>query len=195
MSRRRLRPDELDLWQKVARTAERLQPAKPASPVPFTKQQQTRPTPPKPAFEKFDLGTGSREKPVQHDVLPGLSEQIAAAPVRMDSKAFARLKRGKLRPEGRIDLHGMTLDQARPALNAFITSSYARQRRLVLVITGKGKRAADEGPIPTRPGVLRHNVPRWLQAPPLSHMVLQISEAHVRHGGAGAYYVYLRRKR
>ncbi len=57
----------------------------------------------------------------------------------MDRKSFGKLKRGKLPPEARIDLHGMTLDQAHPALTRFILDSHAKQRRLVLVITGKGK--------------------------------------------------------
>jgi DNA-nicking Smr family endonuclease len=41
--------------------------------------------------------------------------------------------------------------------------------------------------------VLRHQVPVWLQQPPLGAMVLQVAEAHLKHGGSGAYYVYLRR--
>ena len=91
----------------------------------------------------------------------------------------------------------MTMDQAQPALIAFIMSSYAKDRRLVLVITGKGqgKDREDVGPIPERPGILRRNVPHWLQTPPMAQVVLQLTEAHGRHGGGGAYYVYLRRRR
>jgi DNA-nicking Smr family endonuclease len=113
----------------------------------------------------------------------------------MDRKAFDRLRRGKLKPEARLDLHGMTLDQARPALTRFLMSSHAQGRRLVLVITGKGKSADDAGPIPARRGLLRHNVPAWLQQPPLAQIVLQVTQAHLRHGGSGALYVYLRRHR
>lgn len=196
MSRRRLRPDELELWQRVARTTERLhpkrpepKPARPAAPPKLRQPAQKEPV------ERFSVGERANGSNAGHDVLPGLSDRLAAVPLRMDRKAFGKLKRGKLKPEGRLDLHGMTLDQARPALISFIMASYARERRLVLVITGKGKRSADEGPIPTRPGALRHSVPHWLQTPPLSQMVLQITEAHARHGGGGAYYVYLRRKR
>lgn len=131
----------------------------------------------------------------------GASRALPTAPqksgIHMDRKAYDRLKRGKLKPQARIDLHGMTMDQAQPALTAFILSSFARERRLVLVITGKGqgKDRDDLGPIPQRPGILRRNVPHWLQIPPLAQVVLQVSEAHGRHGGGGAYYVYLRRKR
>ena len=66
---------------------------------------------------------------------------------------------------------------------------------LVLVITGKGRPGQDEGPAPLRQGVLRRQVPVWLAQPPLGPLVLQVAEAHVRHGGAGARYVYLRRQR
>ena len=68
-------------------------------------------------------------------------------------------------------------------------------RRLVLVITGKGKDRDDGGPIPTRHGILRHQVPQWLALPPLSQAILQVTPAHLKHGGHGAYYVYLRRNR
>jgi DNA-nicking Smr family endonuclease len=113
----------------------------------------------------------------------------------MDKKAFTRLKRGKLKPEGKLDLHGMTLERAHPALNRFILTAQAQGKRLVLVVTGKGKRRDDGGPIPTRTGVLRHQVLHWLDTPPLSQVVMQVSQAHISHGGGGAYYVYLRRRR
>ncbi|HSG57221.1 MAG TPA: Smr/MutS family protein, partial [Paracoccaceae bacterium] len=77
----------------------------------------------------------------------------------------------------------------------FILSSHARGMRLVLVITGKGKVKDYEAPMPARHGVLRHQVPQWLNLAPLRPLVLQIAPAHIRHGGQGAYYVYLRRGR
>jgi DNA-nicking Smr family endonuclease len=87
----------------------------------------------------------------------------------------------------------MTQEQAHPALTGFIMRSFSEGKRLVLVVTGKGKSKPDDGPIPVRRGILKHHVPQWLAMPPLGAMVLQVAEAHVRHGGAGAYYVYLRR--
>ena len=111
--------------------------------------------------------------------------------MQVDSRTQRDLSRGKLRPEARIDLHGMTLAAAKAELTGFILSAQASGRRLVLVITGKGK--GDHGPLPTRSGALRHEVPHWLDLPPLSHVVLQVVPAHLRHGGGGAYYVYLRR--
>ena len=103
------------------------------------------------------------------------------------------MSRGKLRPEAKLDLHGMTLAEAGPELARFILSCHARGLRLVLVITGKGSRDGIEGPLPVRRGALRHQVPHWLHTAPLSHAVQQVAPAHLRHGGTGAYYVYLRR--
>ena len=130
-----------------------------------------------------------------HDLIPSLPDQLRGAPVQMDQKAFGKLKRGKLKPEGRIDLHGMTLDRAHPALTKFIMLGHRQGKRLVLVITGKGKMRDEGGPIPVRHGVLRHQVPQWLSMPPLSGLIMQVSQAHISHGGGGAYYVYLRRQR
>jgi DNA-nicking Smr family endonuclease len=113
----------------------------------------------------------------------------------MDRKAYGRMKRGKLVPEGRIDLHGMTLDQAHPALIRFILNAQASGKRLVLVITGKGKSGDDDGPIPRPRGILKRQVPHWLEIPPLAQAVLQVTPSHIRHGGEGAFYVYLKRGR
>lgn len=195
MTRRRPTPEELALWRKVAKTADRVFPRRQDKNEDPT---ATRPAPKTPAAEPlkpFEIGGARSTDPPKHNLLPGLPERLADAPVNMDRKAYTRLRRGKLSPEARIDLHGMTLAQAQPALTGFILRSHAQGRRLVLVITGKGKRADDDGPIPVRHGALRHSVPQWLSSPPLAQVVLQVSAAHQRHGGDGAYYVYLRRSR
>jgi len=194
MSRRRLRPDEVELWRKVAETAQKLHPERRVTvdlPLP-------KPKPEKPALrpiDRFEIGRQPNGPMPGHDVVPGIRDQVARAPLSMDKKTHQKLKRGKLRPEGKLDLHGMTMDQAHPALTRFILGAQAAGKRLVLVVTGKGKHRDDGGPIPTRLGVLRHNVPQWLAQPPLAQAVLQVSEAHQKHGGGGAYYVYLRRNR
>lgn len=198
MSRRRVRPEELELWHQVARTAQRMHPETPArAPVPKPEPmiRNPRSSPPAPRLEDFRVGQRAKGAQPAHDLLPGLGARVAAAPVQMDKKAFERMKRGKLSPEAKIDLHGMTMDHAHPALTGFILRSQAAGLRLVLVVTGKGKDRDTGGPIPVRHGVLRHNVPQWLRMPPLAALVLQITEAHLKHGGGGAYYVYLRRQR
>ena len=89
----------------------------------------------------------------------------------------------------------MTLQQAHPELVRFILTAQTRGLRLVLVITGKGQREDPYDPMPRRRGVLKSQVPLWLRTPPVAQAVLQVSEAHRSHGGEGAYYVYLRRRR
>jgi len=112
----------------------------------------------------------------------------------MDRRRFHQLQRGRLQPEARLDLHGMTAARAHSALTSFILAAHSEGRRLVLVITGKG-RAPDDAIAPLRHGVLHHSVPHWLTAPPLVTRVLDVVPAHQRHGGGGAFYVYLRRQR
>lgn len=197
MTRRKLRPDELELWRKVARTTDKLHPdsAKPVPDIPFRAEKPKDRPSGKTPIERSEIGQKANGPSQSHSLFPTMPEEVASAPVTMDRKAYGKLKRGKLKPGARIDLHGMTLAQARPALTGFIMRAFSENQRLVLVITGKGKRSDDTGPIPSRPGVLRHNVPHWLQTPPLGQMVMQVSPAHIRHGGEGAYYVYLRRRR
>lgn len=195
MTRRRLRPDEVELWRQIAATTERLHPELPrveeSVALPKPKPHKTA----KPRMPEFAIGQAARPATASFDLKPALTDQLRNGPISMDSKAFTRMKRGKLVPEGRIDLHGMTMDRAHPALLSFILRAQAGGKRLVLVITGKGRDRDNGGPIPVPRGILKHQVPQWLSTPPLAQAVLQITEAHVSHGGAGAYYVYLRRHR
>lgn len=191
--RRPLGPEEQELWQAVARTARPMHPAKPVA-RPDAAALPPAPAKPRPPLEPFRLGEKVATA-ARHDLAPPLSDRLAAAPLRMDAKAFARMSRGKLAPEARIDLHGMTLSEAHPELIRFILNAWSDGLRLVLVITGKGRKAGDETAIPQRIGALKHQVPVWLRQPPLGPAVLQVAEAHLRHGGAGAYYVYLKRPR
>jgi DNA-nicking Smr family endonuclease len=196
MARRRtLHPEEMALWQAVARSTNPLhspgfvpQPDVIAPP----KGLVIAPPPAPPTIPLFSLGEKARTS-TMHRLAPTLREHLAAAPLQMDAKAFGRMTRGKLSPEARIDLHGLTLAEAHPALISFILKAQSAGSRLVLVITGKGKRGDDSGPIPQRMGALRHQVPQWLRMQPLAQAVLQVAEAHLKHGGSGAYYVYLRR--
>lgn len=193
---RRVKADELALWRQVAQTAKRMHPQRADKPTPLADSLQPDRQPvPKPRIDPFDIGSSRADKTRANDTLPGLSQRIAAAPLSMDKKSLTRLKRGKLMPEARIDLHGMTTGRAHPALVGFILRAQSQGKRLVLVITGKGKDRDAGGPIPERRGVLRHQVPHWLSLPPVGPLVLQVTQAHLRHGGGGAYYVYLKRQR
>ena len=189
-----LTSDDRSIWQRVAETAVPIQHApvsRPADKKPPKKIRAEQ----HPAISHFKVGARAAPLPRKHDIQKDIRQQVAEAPVNMDRKSFQNLRRGKLKPEGRIDLHGMTLAEAHPALIGFVMSSHRAGKRLVLVITGKGKHKDEGGPMPVRMGVLRHQVPEWLRMAPVASLVLQIGEAHLKHGGGGAYYVYLRRKR
>ncbi len=195
MTRRKLTSDEIELWRKVAKQAERLHPEIPQTVHPTTLPKPTPKKLPKPRIEAFELGQNQPSKTSANRLKPSITETLRAAPVQMDTKAFGRMKRGKLKPEGKLDLHGMRIDTAHPALLRFVLTAQAQGKRLVLVITGKGKDRDEPGPIPTPRGVLRNQVPHWLSIPPLAQAVMQVTPAHISHGGDGAYYVYLRRVR
>jgi len=187
--------EERALWEVVAKRTEPL--VKPAAKAVRAAPRKPDPQPHVTAprhIQPFNVGQAVNHS-ADHDLLPSLGQQLRTAPVQMDQKAYGRLRRGKLKPDARIDLHGMTIAQAHPALTGFILRSASAGHRLVLVITGKGKQRDDGGPIPTRFGILRHQVPQWLSMAPLGGLVMQITESHIRHGGQGAYYVYLRRAR
>jgi len=113
---------------------------------------------------------------------------VRAKPGGVDGATIERLKRGQIAIEARIDLHGLDQRTAFSSLMGFIETSSRAGRRAILVITGKGS-IADGG------GILRRNVPGWLTASPLGGRILTVQPAHTRHGGDGAYYVLLRRKR
>ncbi len=100
-----------------------------------------------------------------------------------------RVARGKEAIDGRLDLHGYTQSEAHAALAHFLRAASSRSARLVLVITGKGRRGDSEG------GVLRRQVPQWLNLPDFRAYVIGFEDAHVAHGGEGALYVRLRKPR
>ena len=193
MPRRKLKSDEVELWQQIAKSATPLKlpknvnsVAKPQSKIAEVKNDQFQ-------LNRFEIGEKATQKSVQNDLKPSISTALDSAPVQMDYKSFKKMKRGKSTPEATFDLHGMTVAQAHSALIHFLMTSYTRNMRLVLVITGKGKFQKETGPIPRQVGILRHQVPQWLRMPPLRDKVLQVTEAHGKHGGSGAYYVYLRK--
>jgi DNA-nicking Smr family endonuclease len=116
----------------------------------------------------------------------------------LDKSTLKKLKSGKMDIEGRIDLHGQNQDQAYHALKGFLTSAFAQQKRCVLVITGKGGRYKQDdvySSIPDGQGVLKSRLPDWLSASPLNDIVLRHEPAQQKHGGGGAFYIYLKNNR
>lgn len=114
----------------------------------------------------------------------------------VDHRTEQRLKRGQFEIEGRLDLHGMTQNQAYDALCRFIPSAHSVGKRCLLIVTGKGyQRHGDPSLLERTTGILKQKTPQWLSEPPLNQYVLNIQTARPKHGGEGALYVLLRRGR
>lgn len=109
----------------------------------------------------------------------------------LDRRTAERLRKGQMPIEARLDMHGMTREQAYTALCSFIQRLYNNGARCVLVITGKGAK----GPLEPETGVLKQITPEWLSTPPLDQYVLRAQSAKAKDGGTGALYVLLKRKR
>jgi DNA-nicking Smr family endonuclease len=187
MARRRgLTPEDRLVWEQVAATTTPLRPrASPAAPPP----PEPKHLPPRPVVPRPLAAPRAATAPA-----PDPHAALERAQPQMDRRRFEKLRRGRVEPDARLDLHGLTAERAHAALTSFVLGAHARDDRLLLVITGKGR--PDAAAIrPHRHGILHHSVPHWLAAPPLVGHVLQVAQAHQRHGGAGAFYVCLRRRR
>lgn len=107
-------------------------------------------------------------------------------PPQLDGSTERKLTRGLLTIDATLDLHGMTQTQAHAALDRFVARQIGTAARVLLIVTGKGK-GGD--------GVLKRLMPEWLMAGPYASRILKIASAARGHGGGGASYVMLRRKR
>lgn len=172
---RRLSSEERALWETLRRSVRPLR-AEPAARKPDA-----------PALQGPEERSQAKENP---GTAAAPSSRARSEPplVALEQRALRRLSRGLTDVEARIDLHGMRQERAFNALVAFLRRSQAKNLKLVLVITGKG-REGEEGR-----GVLRQSVPAWLARPEFRDLVGGFEEAGRRHGGAGALYVRVRRR-
>ena len=182
----RLTEADLALWRTVTEGVTPLRPAKPA-PV----AAEPAPEPPAVPDAGGAAGTISAEAAAAPKAPPG---PPPLAP--LDRRLRQRLARGAAAVEDRIDLHGLTQAEAHRRLAAFLEGAQARGHRLVLVITGKG-RAGEESWFGAHDGrgVLRRLVPQWLGLPEFRRLVVGFEPAQRTHGGEGALYVRVRRRR
>ena len=146
--------------------------------------------------ESFSLKI-PRNDPFKNNHSPNISnyESLKNKDVNWDKK----LKQGKSKPDGKIDLHGMTCVQAHEKLFGYLARAQQSGKRVILVVTGKG------GPKKTgyadfryvdfedSRGVLRREVPMWLSGGAMRHMIVSFSDARQNDGGSGALYVVLKR--
>lgn len=191
MSReRRGRPlsgHEEALWQEAMREVAPLRAQKPRrkkreAPAPERKDGRLA------VAEKL---SEAAHKPQRPKPAPKPSEPAPHAQTGVDGALARRMRRGEIDIDARLDLHGLTQQEAHHALTVFIERSVDAGRRCLLLITGKGGGAeGGEGR-----GILKGLAPRWLRERPLAERIAAITPAHRRHGGGGALYIYLRRRR
>lgn len=184
MTRRPISEDERALWHSIAKTAKPLKRRRKSEPLP--RDMPLPVTAPRPLKTKPKASVRAPALPAapvarSHELAHGLS-------VGIDKRQAERFQRGRTPIEDRIDLHGRTQAEAHDDLHDFLSRAHAAGKRCVLVITGKGMTG-------TKIGVLRENVPRWLNEPALRRHVLAFDYAEPKHGGEGALYVLLKRKR
>jgi len=196
---RRLDAEEEALWALVAATVRPLHPRPTGgSPAPSAASPAA---PPRIAALKPDRkGVGPRRA-----VAPAPQKPPAPRPhgESLDGSWDRRLGSGRVEPDITIDLHGLNREAARHLLYRRVVEAESRGQRVILVITGKGlmpgPAPADMVPGlrigPTPRGSIKADLPRWLGEEGLTGRIAAVRRAHPRHGGAGAAYLILRRKR
>jgi DNA-nicking Smr family endonuclease len=178
---RQLSPEEKRLWSHVARHVKPMR----GKALPLPEPEPGEAPVPGPAVVSSPPAPPSLPAPAK-PVLPPL------APV--ERRTLQALRRGRRDVDSVIDLHGMRQEEAHFALLRFLHRAQTSGHALVLVITGKGGAAVSSSPFEER-GVLKRMVPHWLRLPDLRHVVVGFEEASPQHGGSGALYVRLRRRR
>jgi DNA-nicking Smr family endonuclease len=183
MAKRTPDPKERELWRAAMRDVRPLRGHKTAKP----KTEDAPSAAPKPAEPKARAAKPAVAAPPP-PAKPEPPELAVGRIADVDKRLAERLRRGQLPIEGKLDLHGLSQQEAHDQLTGFIALSQKQGRRCILVVTGKG--AWREGA-----GILREMVPRWLNERLNRARVLAIAQAQPQHGGAGALYILLKRLR
>ncbi|WP_395328704.1 Smr/MutS family protein [Novosphingobium sp. BL-8H] len=186
---RRLTAEEAQVWAQVARTVTPLEKRRPkaAAPEPVPAQIVVSPPPPPAKKVKGRVPAPLPPKPVA-------AKPQAESQLQLDGSWEKRISKGTLMPDFSLDLHGSSLDQAYVRLMHGLTQAKSMGARVVLVVTGKSRPvdAMDRG---TARGAIRAKITDWLAASEHSHDIVAIRGAHRRHGGQGALYVVLKKRR
>lgn len=105
----------------------------------------------------------------------------------LDHNVVRKLRRGEFAVQGHVDLHGLTRQEAKRAVEGFLRASRSAGKRCVLVVHGRGIHSKDQLP------VLKEALRVWLSTARFARHVLAFATAQPVDGGAGAIYVLLRR--
>jgi DNA-nicking Smr family endonuclease len=186
MSDRPLTAGEKALWQKVIETVEPLDQARVSrvKALPVAKKLPERRGPI--TAETFG-GASTKAIPLRDQV--AVPEKAG-----LDGHWDRRLNKGVVQPEVTIDLHGYTLSSAHGRLDSALEVSVAAGHRAILLITGKA-RTDEERRREGGRGAIRAAISDWLAASRHASHIAAVRRAHPRHGGAGALYIILRRRR
>lgn len=184
MARRRLSSEEEALWSALARTVRPIRPSARAAAIPTMAPLPIEPS-------------------VKTRLTPPPARIIAAPPARtpaavLDTGWERRIRSGTISPDTSIDLHGHTLSTAHARLNQAIAAALSRDARVLLVVTGKPPKSAaanGNGGGAGRRGAIRGEIGHWLETSPYADRIASVRIAHPRHGGDGALYLILRRKK
>ena len=171
--------DDVELWRQAVDDIQKL-------PIEHRQQFHWEKTP--------ETSTWSKEKRVlkKQVYLPTPSKNSL---FKVDKHVIRRIRRGNQKIEARLDLHGMTQDEAHRRVGQFIFSASEKGYRYVLVITGKGRPSSGSQTVDgLTSGILRQRLPQWLESADLKRLVIGLEQAERHHGGSGAFYVQLRRR-
>ncbi|WP_213735831.1 Smr/MutS family protein [Bradyrhizobium sp. dw_411] len=183
--KRSLSEEERALWESVARQAKPLRKRHRTS-----KPEAAAPPSEAPVAAKSEISPKSHP-PVKIPQAPTPTVPAPPPLAPLGRRERSHLSRGRKEIEARLDLHGMTQTRAHRALSGFLQRAHSDGLTFVLVITGKGRTIGAE----SERGILRRQVPLWLNLPEFRTLVVGFEEAHIGHGGAGALYVRIRRSR
>lgn len=202
--RRHLDDDEAADWDHTARSIEPLKRAKPRVHHALERSDEPETSRPRLMAETHHGHHQSAKhlpKTAEMKPPPVPAKKVVPPVAQFDRKKAKKIRAGHIEIEAKIDLHGMRQDEAHHALRGFLSRTQGRGLRWVLVITGKGKVGLDrddETPFDMTHnrdrGVLKRNVPRWLEEPDLRALVVSYTTASISHGGEGALYVHLRKR-
>jgi DNA-nicking Smr family endonuclease len=187
--RRVLSYEERVLWTAVTKSMTPLRDGQPGDADPAGAEPNEAEKPPRPLAKAVKVQKPSSAPPYA----PPPQAPPALTPLTRRMKRS--VARGNEAIDAKLDLHGLTQHEAHAALLRFLRAASARDARLVLVITGKGKISGMRGDGERERGVLRRQVPQWLGLPEFREFVIGFEDAHIAHGGEGALYVRLRRAR
>ncbi|QQN75086.1 Smr/MutS family protein [Croceicoccus sp. YJ47] len=181
---RGLSAEEQRAWAALAATVTPMEGRKRPAPPPTMKEAKPAPAPPKPA--KPQRRTPPRTTPQPVPMREGGGT--------LDSSWEKRMSRAAIVPDFTLDLHGHTLDTAYRRLDRGLAQAKAMGARVVLIVTGKA-RPVDAADRAERRGAIRAKFLDWLAAGPHASDIVAVRNAHRRHGGDGAVYLVLRKRR